>query len=305
MGLFSLVVKVWVTVVVCSLLKNRLYLASPFIVTFLLVMGAVAFFTLLERKLLAYFQLRVGPNKVGLKGLAQPIADALKLFLKEFMVPDIANKLIFVMGPCVMITVGLGIWALYPVKFASVHYLWGFLTFVCASSSGVYGVLMCGWSSNSKYAYLGCVRAAAQFISYEVCMVLVVLALMIVGEGFSLYAIRGVGFAGLGMFFPLFLMWLVTALAETNRAPFDFVEGESELVSGFNVEYSGVGFAMIFIAEYRMVLFMRIITITIYLGGVETGIIVSCIITLMVSVFIVLCRGGLPRYRYDLLMGLT
>lgn len=187
----------------------------------------------------------------------------------------------------------------------SVHFLLGFLLFVCASSSGVYGVIMCGWASNSKYAYLGCVRAAAQFISYEVCMVLVVLAVIFVSGGFSLRVVRSLGFVGVGMFFPLFLMWLVAVLAETNRAPFDFVEGESELVSGFNVEYGGVRFAIIFIAEYRMVLFMRVITTTIYLGGVGIGVLFRCCMSLLTSVFIVLCRGGLPRYRYDLLMRLT
>lgn len=276
-----------------------------FIISFLLIIGAVAFFTLLERKILGYFQLRVGPNKVGLKGIAQPIADAMKLFLKEFMVPNISNKLIFVIGPCVILVVCVGIWVLYPVKFMRVHYLWGYLLFVCASSSRVYGVIICGWASNSKYAYLGCVRAAAQFISYEVCMVLVVLAVVVVGRGFRFYAIGDVGVLRLGIFSPLFLMWLITILAETNRAPFDFVEGESELVSGFNVEYRGVGFAIIFIAEYRMILFISVMTIRIYLGGVNLGIIVRTGLSLSISAFIVLCRGGLPRYRYDLLIGLT
>lgn len=136
-------------------------------------------------------------------------------------------------------------------------------------------------------------------------MVLVVLAVIFVRGGFSLGVVRSLGFVGVGIFFPLFLIWLVTVLAETNRAPFDFVEGESELVSGFNVEYRGVRFAMIFIAEYRMVLFIRVITTTIYLGGTGIGVLFRCCISLLTSVFIVLCRGGLPRYRYDLLMGLT
>lgn len=276
-----------------------------FVVRFFLIIGAVAYFTLLERKLLGHFQLRVGPNKVGFIGLGQPIADAIKLFLKEFVVPDITNRLLFVMGPCLMLTICLGIWVLYPVRFMTVHYFWGYLLFVCASSCSIYGVVMCGWSSNSKYAYLGRVRAAAQFISYEVCIVMIVLAIIFVCGDFNFYAIGEVGFLRLGIFGPLFVIWIVTVLAETNRAPFDFVEGESELVSGFNVEYSGVCFAIIFIAEYRMVLFMRMITGAIYLGGVEMGVMFRCLITLLVAYFIVLCRGGLPRYRYDLLMGLT
>lgn len=269
-------------------------------------MGAVAFFTLLERKYLGYFQLRVGPNKVGFKGVPQPIADAIKLFLKEFLIPDISNKFIFVLGPCLMLILCVRVWVLYPVQFSRVYYLWRFLFFVCVSSAGVYGVIMVGWSSNSKYAYLGCVRAAAQFISYEVRMVLIVLCVIILGMGFRFTQIELVGVSSLGMFFPLFLMWLVSLLAETNRAPFDFVEGESELVSGFNVEYRGVGFAMIFIAEYRMILFMRVVTTRIFFGGTMTcGVLLRCFIRFCVRRFVILSRGALPRFRYDLLIGLT
>lgn len=271
----------------------------------LVIIGAVAFFTLLERKLLGYFQLRVGPNKVGLGGIGQPVADAMKLFLKGFVVPDVVNKLLFFIGPSFMLVVCVGVWVVYPVGYPSLHYLWGFLFFVCLSSVGVFGVIMVGWSSNSKYAYLGCVRAAAQFISYEVVMVLIVLSVVFIGQRFDLGCFSGAGFWGVGFLFPLFLMWLVCVLAETNRAPFDFVEGESELVSGFNVEYGGVGFAIIFIAEYRMVLFIGVLTGVVFGGGATYGVVFRCVMRFVVIVFVVLCRGGLPRYRYDLLIGLT
>lgn len=177
-----------------------------FIISCLVIIGAVAFFTLLERKYLGYFQLRVGPNKVGFKGVPQPIGDAIKLFLKEFLIPDISNKLIFMMGPCLMLILCVRVWVLYPAEFRRVYYLWGFLFFVCVSSSRVYGVIMSGWSSNSKYAYLGCVRAAAQFISYEVRMVLIVLCPILLGMRFRFREIESVGVSVLGILFPVFLM---------------------------------------------------------------------------------------------------
>lgn len=194
---------------------------------------------------------------------------------------------------------------LYPVLYKSVYCLWGFLLFVCISSVGVYGVILVGWSSNSKYAYLGCVRAVAQFISYEVVMVIIILVIVIVVGRFDLGLVNRLGVMGVLVLVPMFLMWLIRVLAETNRAPFDFVEGESELVSGFNVEYRGVGFAMIFIAEYRMVLFMSVLTVVLYAGGVKLGVLFRGFLSLLVARFIVLCRGGLPRFRYDLLMMLT
>lgn len=275
------------------------------VINYALILGGVAYYTLLERKLLAAFQLRVGPNKVGFLGLGQPIADAIKLFLKEFVVPNITNRLLFVMAPCLMFIICVAVWVIYPVKYPRLYFFWGYLLFVCATSCSVYGVVICGWSSNSKYAYLGRVRAAAQFISYEVCMVIIVLAVIYVCRGFRFDQIIALGILRFGIFRPLFVIWVVTVLAETNRAPFDFVEGESELVSGFNVEYRGVCFSLIFIAEYRMVLFISIITGTIWLGGVRMGIIFRCIVTILVGCFIILCRGGLPRYRYDLLISLT
>lgn len=177
--------------------------------------------------------------------------------------------------------------------------------FICVSSAGVYGVIAVGWSSNSKYAYLGCVRAVAQFISYEVVIVMIVLVTIISIARFDMVSFCSAGPWGVFVFTPIFFIWVVRLLAETNRAPFDFVEGESELVSGFNVEYGGVGFAMIFIAEYRIILFMGVLTRVIYFGGVGIGVVARTTVVLLTSSFVVLCRGGLPRFRYDLLIMLT
>lgn len=275
------------------------------ILTNLVIMGAVAFFTLLERKYLGYFQLRVGPNKVGLKGLPQPLADAIKLLLKEFIVPDIATRIAYILGPCIILILCVSCWVMYPVKFPGIHYLWSVLLFVGFSSAGVYGVLMVGWSSNSKYAYFGCVRAAAQFISYEVVILLIILTVIISAYTFRLAELDRMGPLSWLIFFLPLLMWLVSLLAETNRAPFDFVEGESELVSGFNVEYGGVGFAIIFIAEYSMILFIRIITTMLFFSAGGGRVLLSCTVRFFVRRFVILSRGALPRYRYDLLIGLT
>ena len=183
--------------------------------------------------------------------------------------------------------------------------MWGVLLFARFSSAGIYGVLMVGWSSNSKYAHFGCVRAVAQFISYEVVMILVMLTVVLASPAFDFTKIERQGISLLGMLSLVFLLWLVCLLAETNRAPFDFVEGESELVSGFNVEYGGVGFALIFIAEYSMILFMSVITVSLFWGGAGHRVFVSCLIRFLVRSFVILRRGALPRFRYDLLMGLT
>lgn len=189
--------------------------------------------------------------------------------------------------------------------YGKVYCLWGFLLFVCISSAGVYGVILVGWSSNSKYAYLGCVRAVAQFISYEVIIVMIVLVSVFPVNQFDFFFISKIGFLTFLLLCPMLIMWGISLLAETNRAPFDFVEGESELVSGFNVEFSGVGFALIFIAEYRMILFIRVLTVAVYFGGKRVGVMLRGFLAVLVSSVVVLCRGALPRFRYDLLIMLT
>nr|YP_003208151.1 NADH dehydrogenase subunit 1 [Loripes lacteus]ABJ55676.1 NADH dehydrogenase subunit 1 [Loripes lacteus] len=268
-------------------------------------MGGVAFFTLLERKFLGYFQLRLGPNKVGYKGVPQPIADAMKLFLKEFLLPDGSNKFAFIAGPGLMLVLCVGVWVLYPVYFSSLYYLWGFLLFICVSSAGVYGVIAVGWSSNSKYAYLGCVRAVAQFISYEVVMVMIVLVTMISIASFDMVSFCSAGPWGVFVFTPMFFMWVVSLLAETNRAPFDFVEGESELVSGFNVEYGGVGICDDFHCSVQNNFIYGGVDQSYLLWGSSDRGCRETTVVLLTSSFVVLCRGGLPRFRYDLLMMLT
>nr|BBN23955.1 NADH dehydrogenase subunit 1 [Sinohyriopsis schlegelii] len=274
------------------------HVVSTFI-TYLLILLAVAFFTLLERKALGYFQIRKGPNKVGIMGIPQPLADALKLFVKEWVMPLSSNFLPFVLTPTTMLILALSLWQLFPSFMTSSQMTLGMLLFLCISSLTVYTTLMAGWSSNSKYALLGAVRAMAQTISYEVTMTLIIIFFLYLASQMDMTSIRLVNFSmpTIMLFFPLGAMWAVVILAETNRAPFDFAEGESELVSGFNVEYGGAGFAFLFMAEYSNILFMSLLT--------------SCLLTgtLMVSIptatLFLWARATLPRYRYDLLMAMA
>nr|YP_004934950.1 NADH dehydrogenase subunit 1 [Peronia peronii]AEQ93868.1 NADH dehydrogenase subunit 1 [Peronia peronii] len=269
------------------------------IVTCLCVLLAVAFFTLLERKILGGVQIRKGPNKVALWGVIQPLADALKLFVKEGILPHGSNKYLFWFAPVLSLTLGLSLWHLCPSEYELKVVVWGLLLFFCISALNVYGTMLAGWSSNSKYAFLGALRAAAQTISYEVSMILILLlpAMLLMttswGKAFS-------GFPILFLFFPSMVVWFASSLAETNRAPFDFAEGESELVSGFNVEFGGGPFALLFLAEYASILFMSLAT-TVWFFYSDSALILT-FTTLMVSSMFLFARGAYPRHRYDLLM---
>nr|AKC35097.1 NADH dehydrogenase subunit 1 [Sepioteuthis lessoniana] len=268
---------------------------------------AVAFFTLLERKGLGYFQLRKGPNKVGLMGLPQPLADAVKLFTKELVKPTLVNVFPFLICPCMSLFLALVLWIIYSNYFVCSMGGLSMLLFLCVSSLGVYSVMGAGWFSNSKYALLGSVRAVAQSISYEVSMSLILMSCLLLVGSMSLSMIMKYQFfvwVGFVNFF-MMLMWFVSCVAETHRAPFDFAEGESELVSGFNTEYGGVGFALLFMAEYGNILFMSVLVIGLFFGGViylgmwGMGL---CVLVSLVAWLFIWVRASYPRYRYDLLM---
>ena len=273
---------------------------------------AVAFFTLLERKGLRYIQKRKGPNKVGFAGLPQPLADAAKLLTKEVISPTAANLSVFIFAPLFSFFLALILWQLYPSIFAVGYFKCGILYFLCVSSINVYGTLLAGWSSNSKYALLGRLRAIAQTISYEVSIALILLFPMFIVLSFNFNEYR----LAQGRVWLVFLMvpvaciWLVTCIAETNRAPFDFAEGESEIVSGFNIEYGSTGFALIFLAEYANILVISLFTVVLFFGGGTffgycPGDLIMVFLLLLICFLFIWVRGRFPRFRYDLLIGLT
>nr|AIW65002.1 NADH dehydrogenase subunit 1 [Celenna sp. MT-2014] len=270
------------------------------------VLIGVAFLTLLERKVLGYIQIRKGPNKVGLLGILQPFSDAIKLFTKEQTFPIYSNYLCYYFSPVVSFNLSLLIWMLIPYYFNLVSFNLGILFFFCLTSMGVYTVMVAGWSSNSNYALLGGLRSVAQTISYEVSLALIFMSSIIMIMDFNLINFNNYQILIWFIFlmFPLSLCWLSSSMAETNRTPFDFAEGESELVSGFNVEYSSGGFALIFLAEYSSILFMSMLFVLVYLGGYDLSLIFYLKLVFISFVFIWV-RGTLPRYRYDKLMYLS
>lgn len=281
------------------------------LVAYICVLLAVAFFTLLERKGLRYIQIRKGPNKVGIAGLPQPLADAAKLLTKEIAKPVIANYSPYFIAPIFRLILALLLWQLYPSLYSTSYFKWGILFFLCVSGLNVYGTLLAGWSSNSKYALLGRLRAIAQTISYEVRIALVLLfPLFLVGR-FSFFEV-GESQESIWLRFlilPVSFIWFVTCVAETNRAPFDFAEGESELVSGFNIEYGSAGFALIFLAEYANILVISLFSSILFFGGsyiffFERDIMFILKILFFAFLFIWV-RGSYPRFRYDLLITLT
>nr|AII02367.1 NADH dehydrogenase subunit 1 [Phyllonorycter froelichiella] len=270
------------------------------------VLIGVAFITLLERKVLGYIQIRKGPNKVGMFGILQPFSDGLKLFIKEQSYPNFSNFIVYYFSPVIGFMLSLMMWMLIPYYFNLLSFSLGLMFFFCCSSLSVYVVMVAGWSSNSNYALLGSLRAIAQTISYEVSLALIMMSSLVFIMDFNLmnFNLYQDYIWLILIMFPLSMIWFSSALAETNRTPFDFAEGESELVSGFNVEYSSGGFALIFLAEYSSILFMSMIYIILYIGGYNLNFFFYLKLV-FISFMFIWVRGTLPRYRYDKLMYLA
>lgn len=266
----------------------------------------VAFLTLLERKVLGYIQIRKGPNKLGVIGLPQPFRDAIKLFTKEQTFPLLSNYLIYYFSPVVSLFLSLSIWIRMPYFIKIYSFNLRLLFFLCCTSLGVYIIIIAGWSSNSNYSLLGGLRSVAQTISYEVRLRLILISfiIFIIRFNINIFTIFQKNLWFLFICFPLALCWFSSSLAETNRTPFDFAEGESELVSGFNVEYRSGGFALIFLSEYASILFIRILFALIFLGGNLLSL--SFYLKLgFISFLFIWVRGSLPRFRYDKLIYLA
>nr|AXS65470.1 NADH dehydrogenase subunit 1 [Cucujoidea sp. 39 KM-2017] len=270
------------------------------------VLVGVAFLTLMERKVLGYIQLRKGPNKLGFIGLLQPFSDAIKLFSKEQIYPYMSNYFLYYFSPIMNLFLALMLWMSLPFLSYNFSFNFSFLYFLAFSSLSVYTIMLAGWSSNSNYSLLGSLRAIAQTISYEVSLVLILMSFLVLTSSLKMidfmFYQKYIWF--LFMYFPLCLMWLISSLAETNRTPFDFAEGESELVSGFNVEYSSGSFAMIFLAEYSNIIFMSLICCVLFLGADFMNWFFYFKIV-FISFFWIWVRGTLPRFRYDKLMYLA
>jgi len=312
-----------------------LLLMTVYMFIFILVLfGCVAYVTLAERKVIGFMQVRIGPNRVGPKGFGQPIADALKLMFKEMILPNDADRFLFRLAPLLSMIPALAAWAVIPFaegwNFADINA--GLLYLLAMTSLGIYGVIVAGWASNSKYALLGALRSAAQIVSYEIAMGFALVGVLMASGSLNLGDIiaeqRGSIFNWYWLpLFPLFITYLIAGVAETNRAPFDVVEGESEIVAGFHVEYSGMGFALFFLAEYANIILISALTALLFLGGwlsplegipgISHALYWPYIGTILSSgphwfiaktCMFIFCflwfRATFPRYRYDQIMRL-
>ena len=292
-----------------------------------LILG-VAYFTYWERKIIGWMQVRRGPNRVGWKGLLQPFADLIKMAFKEVIVPATANRFLFLLAPLLTLVPAFTVWAAVPMSpdFVIADINAGVLYILAMTSLGVYGVILAGWASNSKYAFLGAMRAAAQIVAYEIAMGFALVGVLMAGGSLNLGDIvrAQVGTSVLSWFvwplFPLFLVYFISGVAETNRAPFDVAEGESEIVAGFHVEYGGIAFGLFFLAEYANMILMTVLTATFFLGGwlspfagiaglEDTALAAPSFGWLLLKMLLFMfCflwfRATFPRYRYDQIMRL-
>ncbi|WP_428624119.1 NADH-quinone oxidoreductase subunit NuoH [Sedimenticola sp.] len=292
------------------------------------LMLCVAYFTYAERKLIGYMQVRIGPNRVGPKGWLQPIADAVKLMFKEIVIPTKANKTLFLIAPLLTLGPALAAWAVMPFSDGLVlaDLNAGLLYILALTSIGVYGVIIAGWASNSKYAFLGAMRSAAQIVAYEIAMGFALVGVLVAAGSLNLGEIVRAQQSDAGIFgwfwlplFPLFLIYFISGVAETNRAPFDVAEGESEIVAGFHVEYSGMPFAVFFLGEYANMILISALTALLFLGGwlsplpaswvdgvflLGDGIHWLFLKTAFAGFFFLWFRATFPRYRYDQIMRL-
>ena len=268
-----------------------------YVITILLALVSVAFFTLLERKFLSLRQFRKGPNKVGWFGILQPFADAVKLFTNEIITPINRNKNFFLLIAPGTLGLALVFWVIMQVNFRYLNIKLAMMAFLVISGLSVFPIFFAGWRSNRRYAFLGSLRARAQTISYEISLIFFLLTVMILGNGYLIR--RDYRFPLLVLNFPILVIWVVTIISETNRAPFDFAEGERELVSGFNIEYSSGGFGLLFLAEISNILFMCIITRCLFFGS---NIIMLFGSTALFVLLFLSTRTSYPRLRYDLLI---
>lgn len=304
-----------------------LWIVLKIMLILLPLLGAVAYMTLAERKIIGYMQTRIGPNRVGLKGLGQPIADAIKLMFKEIIVPTASNRYLFIVAPVLALAPSLAAWAVIPfmpnLVLADIDA--GVLLVLALTSLGVYGVLIAGWASNSKYAFLSAMRSCAQTVSYEIAMGFALVGVLMAANTLNLQSIVMHQSGSILHWywlplFPLFLVYWISGVAETNRAPFDVVEGESEIVAGFHVEYSGMTFALFFLAEYANMILISMLAVLMFLGGwlspfegipvLESlfawvpGIVWLLAKTSFFLFLYVWMRATFPRYRYDQIMRL-
>ena len=292
-----------------------------------LILG-VAYFTYWERKILAWMHVRIGPNRVGWNGLLQPFADVIKMLIKEIVVPSQANRFLFLTAPVLSLVPAFAVWAVVPMSdtFVIANIDAGLLYVLALTSLGIYGVILAGWASNSKYAFLGAMRSAAQMVAYEIAMGFALVGVLMAGGSLNLGEIilSQQGTSVLSWFvwplFPLFIVYFISGVAETNRAPFDVAEGESEIVAGFHVEYSGIAFGLFFLAEYANMILITALTVVFFFGGwlspfagipgVENTFLAASSFGWLAAKMAFFCfcflwfRGTFPRYRYDQIMRL-